>query len=53
MVFLLKQKDLTEYLERLEEAKEDHQKIRKRIILLFQKKVGAKGLPLWLPKELH
>ncbi|ODM55589.1 threonine--tRNA ligase [Elizabethkingia meningoseptica] len=46
-----KQKDLTEYLERLEEAKRrDHRKLGKELgIFTFSEKVGA-GLPLWLPK---
>ncbi|SEW17271.1 threonyl-tRNA synthetase [Chryseobacterium wanjuense] len=46
-----KQKDLSEYLERLEEAKRrDHRKLGKELgIFAFSEKVGA-GLPLWLPK---
>lgn len=46
-----KQKDLTEYLEILEEAKRrDHRKLGKELgIFAFSEKVGA-GLPLWLPK---
>ncbi len=46
-----KQKDLTEYMERLEEAKRrDHRKLGKELgIFTFSEKVGA-GLPLWLPK---
>lgn len=46
-----KQKELTEYLERLEEAKRrDHRKLGKELELFaFSEKVGA-GLPLWLPK---
>lgn len=46
-----KQKDLTEYLERLEEAKRrDHRKLGKELgLFTFSEKVGA-GLPLWLPK---
>ncbi len=46
-----KAKDLTEYLERLEEAKRrDHRKLGKELKLFaFSEKVGA-GLPLWLPK---
>ena len=46
-----KQKDLTEYLELLEEAKKrDHRKLGKELELFaFSQKVGA-GLPLWLPK---
>ncbi len=46
-----KQKDLTEYLELLEEAKKrDHRKLGKELELFtFSEKVGQ-GLPLWLPK---
>lgn len=46
-----KQKDLTEYLEILEEAKRrDHRKLGKELgIFAFSEKVGQ-GLPLWLPK---
>ena len=46
-----KQKELTEYLERLEEAKKrDHRKLGKELELFtFSEKVGL-GLPLWLPK---
>lgn len=46
-----KQKELTEYLERLEEAKRrDHRKLGKELgIFAFSERVGA-GLPLWLPK---
>jgi len=46
-----KQKELTEYLELLEQAKKrDHRKIGKELELFtFSKKVGI-GLPLWLPK---
>lgn len=46
-----KQKELTEYLERLEEAKRrDHRKLGKELgIFAFSEKVGA-GLPLWLPR---
>ncbi|MAW20820.1 MAG: threonine--tRNA ligase [Flavobacteriales bacterium] len=46
-----KQKELTNYLEMLEEAKKrDHRKIGKEMELFtFSKKVGQ-GLPLWLPK---
>jgi len=46
-----KQKDLKEYLERLEEAKKrDHRKLGKELELFaFSEKVGM-GLPLWLPK---
>ncbi|WP_324670675.1 threonine--tRNA ligase [Hymenobacter sp. GOD-10R] len=46
-----KAKELTEYLEKLEEAKRrDHRKLGKELELFaFSEKVGA-GLPLWLPK---
>lgn len=46
-----KQKELTEYLERLEEAKKrDHRKIGKELgLFTFSERVGQ-GLPLWLPK---
>ncbi|WP_142783183.1 threonine--tRNA ligase [Changchengzhania lutea] len=46
-----KQKDLTEYLQLLEEAKKrDHRKLGKELELFtFSQKVGQ-GLPLWLPK---
>ncbi len=46
-----KQKELKEYLELLEQAKQrDHRKIGKELELFtFSEKVG-KGLPLWLPK---
>ncbi|HLV23867.1 MAG TPA: threonine--tRNA ligase [Moheibacter sp.] len=46
-----KQKDLTEYLNLLEEAKKrDHRKLGKELgIFTFSEKVGQ-GLPLWLPK---
>jgi threonyl-tRNA synthetase len=46
-----KQKELTEYLELLEEAKKrDHRKVGKELELFaFSQKVGQ-GLPLWLPK---
>ena len=46
-----KQKELTEYLELLEEAKKrDHRKLGKELELFtFSQKVGL-GLPLWLPK---
>ena len=44
-------KMLTEYLQRMEEAKKrDHRKLGKELELFtFSQKVGA-GLPLWLPK---
>jgi threonyl-tRNA synthetase len=46
-----KQKELTEYLAMLEEAKQrDHRKLGQELeIFAFSEKVG-KGLPLWLPK---
>jgi threonyl-tRNA synthetase len=46
-----KQKDLTEYLALIEEAKKrDHRKLGKELDLFtFSQKVGQ-GLPLWLPK---
>ena len=46
-----KQKELSEYIEILEEAKKrDHRKIGKEMQLFsFSQKVGQ-GLPLWLPK---
>ena len=46
-----KQKELTEYLELLKEAKKrDHRKLGKELELFtFSNKVGQ-GLPLWLPK---
>ena len=46
-----KQKELTEYLKILEEAKKrDHRKIGKEMgLFTFSNKVGQ-GLPLWLPK---
>ncbi len=46
-----KQKELTEYLELVEEAKRrDHRKVGKELgLFTFSDKVG-KGLPLWLPK---
>jgi len=46
-----KQKELTEYLHLLEEAKKrDHRKLGKELELFaFSEKVGM-GLPLWLPK---
>jgi threonyl-tRNA synthetase len=50
-ITFLKNKDLTEYLTLLEEAKKrDHRKIGKELQLFtFSEKVGQ-GLPLWLPK---
>lgn len=46
-----KQKELTEYLELLEEAKKrDHRKLGTELeLFMFSEKVGA-GLPIWLPK---
>lgn len=46
-----KQKELTEYLSMLEEAKKrDHRKLGKELgLFAFSQKVGQ-GLPLWLPK---
>ena len=46
-----KQKELKEYLERIEQAKlRDHRKLGRELDLFtFSEKVGA-GLPLWLPK---
>jgi len=46
-----KAKELTEYLELLEEAKKrDHRKLGKELeLFMFSEKVGA-GLPIWLPK---
>ncbi len=46
-----KKKELTEYLELLEEAKKrDHRKLGKELeLFMFSQTVGA-GLPMWLPK---
>jgi len=46
-----KQKELTAYLEMLEEAKKrDHRKLGAELgLFMFSEKVGA-GLPIWLPK---
>ena len=46
-----KAKELTEYLERLEEAKKrDHRKLGQELeLFMFSEKVGQ-GLPVWLPK---
>ena len=46
-----KQKELTEYLEMIEEAKKrDHRKLGAELeLFMFSEKVGA-GLPIWLPK---
>jgi threonyl-tRNA synthetase len=50
-ITFLKQKDLKEYLEMLEEAqKRDHRKLGKELgLFTFSQKVGM-GLPLWQPK---
>jgi len=50
-ITFLKNKELNQYLELLEEAKKrDHRKLGKELKLFaFSDKVG-KGLPLWLPK---
>jgi len=46
-----KQKELTEYLEILEEAKKrDHRKIGKELELFTFSQTVGQGLPLWLPK---
>jgi len=46
-----KQKELKQYLQRLEEAKKrDHRKLGAELeLFMFSEKVGA-GLPIWLPK---
>ena len=46
-----KQKELTEYLEMLEEAKKrDHRKLGQELeLFMFSERVGM-GLPIWLPK---
>ncbi len=46
-----KKKELTEYLEMLEEAKKrDHRKLGAELeLFMFSEKVGS-GLPIWLPK---
>ena len=46
-----KQKELTEYLEMVEEAKKrDHRKLGAELeLFMFSERVGA-GLPMWLPK---
>jgi len=46
-----KQKELTEYLEMIEEAKKrDHRKLGAELeLFMFSDKVGS-GLPIWLPK---
>jgi threonyl-tRNA synthetase len=50
-VTFTKQKELTEYLELLEEAKKrDHRKLGSELeLFMFSDKVGS-GLPMWLPK---
>ncbi|MDR1005570.1 MAG: threonine--tRNA ligase [Bacteroidales bacterium] len=46
-----KQKDLTEYLALLEEAKKrDHRKLGKELELFTFSQTVGQGLPLWLPK---
>ena len=47
-----KQKELTQYLHMLEEAKKrDHRKLGKELeLFMFSEKVGA-GLPIWLPNR--
>lgn len=46
-----KQKELTEYLELLEEAKKrDHRKLGKELQLFTFSQTVGQGLPLWLPK---
>lgn len=46
-----KQKELTEYLELLEEAKKrDHRKLGKELELFAFSQTVGQGLPLWLPK---
>ena len=46
-----KQKELTEYLELLEEAKKrDHRKLGKEMELFTFSSMVGQGLPLWLPK---
>jgi len=50
-ITFLKNADLTEYLEKVEEAKKrDHRKLGKELDLFtFSQRVGQ-GLPLWMPK---
>jgi threonyl-tRNA synthetase len=50
-VSFTKQKELTEYIELLEEAKKrDHRKLGAELeLFMFSEKVGS-GLPIWLPK---
>jgi len=46
-----KQKELTEYLQLIEEAKKrDHRKLGKELELFTFSKTVGQGLPLWLPK---
>ena len=46
-----KQKELTEYLELIEEAKKrDHRKLGKELALFTVSNKVGQGLPLWLPK---
>ncbi|NND52476.1 MAG: threonine--tRNA ligase [Flavobacteriaceae bacterium] len=46
-----KQKELTEYLQLLEEAKKrDHRKLGKQLELFTFSQMVGQGLPLWLPK---
>ncbi|WP_025069482.1 threonine--tRNA ligase [Bacteroides propionicifaciens] len=46
-----KKKELTEYLELVEEAKKrDHRKIGKEMELFMFSETVGKGLPMWLPK---
>jgi threonyl-tRNA synthetase len=46
-----KQKELTEFLEKLEEAKKrDHRKIGKELELFSFSQTVGQGLPLWLPR---
>ncbi len=46
-----KQKELTEFLEKLEQAKQrDHRKIGKELELFTFSQTVGQGLPLWLPK---
>ena len=46
-----KQKELTEYLELLEQAKQrDHRKLGKELELFTFSQTVGQGLPLWLPK---
>lgn len=50
-VTFTKQKDLTEYLTLIEEAKKrDHRKLGKELELFHFSQTVGQGLPLWLPK---